>query len=137
MQVRFSFKHMEVSDPLSNYAEEKIRDKVDKFVTKPIEAHIFFTVFKHNHKAHCSIKGGDGFNFDVEAECGDMYGSIDMLIDKLAIQLKKRKEKLKNHKKLSNLRMLPVKETSYIEDEPMDAEDVIKFEVARKRIMNG
>lgn len=136
MRVNFSFLQMEVSDPLKQYAEDKIRDKVDKFVTKPIEANITFSVKRQSHKAHCSISGGDGFNIDVEAVCGDMYGSIDMLIDKVATKLRKRKEILKDHKKVVNLRNLKLKEPEY-EEESLDAEDVIRFEEARKRLRAG
>ena len=49
MQFQFSFKHMESSQALSQLAETKIKDKVSKFVTKPIEAHVTFVVERHDH----------------------------------------------------------------------------------------
>jgi len=134
MQFQFSFKHMESSPALQSYAEEKIKEKILKFASKPIDAHVIFSVDRHQHKAHLSLKGGDGFNVEVEHTCGDMYGSVDMLVDKLNSQLKKQKDKLKDHKNpklIDNLRVIA--ETTEIEV-PIDADDLLKYEEARKKI---
>lgn len=139
MQCRFSFKHMKTSEALIEYAENKLPEKIEKFSTKPIEAHITFSVEGHNHIAHCSVKGGDGFNFEVESKCEDMYGSVDLLIDKLIPQLRKRKEKLKNHKFSENLKSMQTIEPVSKDDPdnvPVDANDLLKFEEA-KRKANG
>lgn len=98
MVFQFAFRHMDTSEALQTYAEKKVREKVQKFVTKPIEANITFSVEKNAHQVHCAIVGGDGFNPQVEHSCGDMYGSIDMMVDKLEAQLKKHKERIKGHK---------------------------------------
>ena len=140
MQCRFSFKHMKTSEALVEYSEEKILGKIEKFSTKPIEAHITFSVDGHEHIAHCSVKGGDGFNIQVESTCADMYGSVDILIDKLEGQLKRQKEKLKHHKHTHNIRMLKPKE--YVSNDdcdsiPVDAGDLIKFERAKSKVANG
>ena len=143
MQFRFTFKHMETSPALTRYAEEKVLDRVQKFVTKPIEAHVTFTVEHLNHTAHCALTGGDGFNLQVEHACGDMYGSVDHMVDKLATQLKRHKEKLKGHKSKRQLRLLDPTDKNYafssksdfdIDTEPVDAEDILKFEMARRRM---
>ena len=98
MQVRFSFKQVPSSDKLKTYAEQKVRKMIEKFVTKPIEAHITFSTDRHLQNAHCAVSGGDGFNIQAEASCDDVYGSVDSLMDKLRVQLKRQKEKIKNHK---------------------------------------
>lgn len=134
MQFQFSFKHMDTSAALQTYAQEKIQEKIQKFASKPIEAHVIFSVDRHLHKAHLSLKAGDGFNVEVEHTCGDMYGSVDMLVDKLGSQLKKQKDKLKDHKnpKLNdNLRVIA--DTTQTEL-PIDADDVLKYEQGRKKI---
>ena len=135
MQISFSFKHMETSEALQNYATEKIKEKLQKFVTKTVETKVFFTVENKDHVAHVIVAGGDGFNMDVSATCPDMYGSVDLVIDKLTGKLKRHKEKLKNHKKVSNLRTLPIKQQWDELDAdavPIDAEDLIKYEEARR-----
>lgn len=135
MQFQFSFKHMSSSPSLESYAEAKISEKIAKFVTKPIEAHIFFSVTKHEHHVHLHFKGGDGFTTDVESKSGDMYASVDLMADKLEAQLKKHKEKLKNHKSTkASIRLVDGYEAKAgYEDEVVDAGDIIKYETARKR----
>ncbi|NRA43740.1 MAG: ribosome-associated translation inhibitor RaiA [Oligoflexales bacterium] len=137
MQCRFSFKHMKTSEALIDYAEAKITQKIEKFSTKPIEAHVTFSVEGHEHIAHCGVTGGDGFNFQVDSSCADMYGSVDLLLNKLEVQLKKQKEKLKQHKRPRNLKQLELVE--YVSKDdcdsiPIDADDLIKFERAKARV---
>ena len=98
MQVRFSFKQASSSEDLKNYAEQKVLKLIEKFVTKPIEAHITFSTDRHCQNVHCSVQGGDGFNTQVEASSKDMQASIDSMLDKLQTQLKRQKEKIKDHK---------------------------------------
>lgn len=139
MQFHFSFRHMQTSEALQNYAEQKLTEKILKYVTKPIEAHVSFSVVRHEHIAHCSLRAGDGFSIDVEHSCGDMYGSIDHMVDKLSTQLKKQKEKLKDHKHERSIRQLAVgeEEVRYEKDaellEAVDAGDIVKFEQSRRR----
>lgn len=139
MQFQFSFKHMDSSDALRKYSEEKIREKVAKFVSKPIEALTTFSVDRHNHKVTCHLVAGDNFRTQVEATSDDMYNSVDRMIDKLEVQLKKQKEKLKDHKKspkISDLSPEPLMVESEMDpdDVAVDAGDVIKLE---QRRVNG
>lgn len=136
MQCRFSFKHMETSESLSNYANEKIISKIERFSTKPIEAHVTFEVEGHMHHTHVNVHGGDGFNFQVDATSPDMYASVDLVIDKLEAQLKRRKERLKKHKNNHNVKFMAPQEPLDKEDcdnVPVDAADLLKYEKARAR----
>ena len=132
MQFQFSFKHMETSQPLQDYAEEKLRAKIEKFVTKPIEVQVTFSVDRHFQHALCTLVSGDGFSLNVEHVCEDMYGSVDRMIDKLGSQLKKKKDKLKSHKNKSTVRNMG---NSVVSDEgySIDAADIVKLEEARKK----
>lgn len=136
MQCRFSFKHMKSSPALTEYAEPKVVQKIERFSTKPIEAHITFSVENQIHSAHCSVKGGDGFNIQVQASSPDMYATVDLLLDKLESQLRKQKEKIKHHKNATTLKSLPQRDIDAEEDYdniPIDADDLIKFEKAKMR----
>lgn len=133
MQFQFSFKHMDTSEALTAYAEQKIGERIAKFVTKPISAHVTFSVMRHQHTAHLSFDAGDGFDIEVEHTSEDMYASIDELCDKMTTQLKKHKEKLKDHKgiKLSQNLLGLVDQAS---SEPaVDAGEIIKYEQGRRR----
>lgn len=133
MQYQFNFKHMESSAALQSYAEEKIDATVRKFVTKPIEVNVTFWVDKHQHHTQCTLLGGDGFKISVEYVCMDMYGSVDHLIDRLAAQLKRKKDKLKRHKYRDSLKTLAVAPVDVEDDYTVDATDIIKYEQARRK----
>lgn len=137
MQFRFSFKHMESSDALEQLAQQKIEGKITRFVTKPIEAHVVFEVEGPNHRVHCSLSGGDGFNIQVEATSNDMYATVDLMADKLVTQLKKQKEKLKSHKGNANVRNIS-EQARRVRSKPsdgdyIDAEDILKYEEAMRK----
>jgi putative sigma-54 modulation protein len=129
---------MESSDPLREFAKNKILEKIEKFSTKPIEAHFTFSVNNLLHHAHISLKGGDGFNLQVDASSADMYASIDLLVDKMETQLKRKKEKLKKHKFKDNIHQIrPALDSDDWDSAPIEAEDLIKFERARQKASGG
>jgi len=137
MQFKFTFKHMDSSEAVRDYAENKLREKIEKFVTKPIEVITTFSVDRHNHRAMSQLVAGDNFNVQVEATSEDMYVSIDKMAVKLETQLKKHKEKLKDHKnqpKLSNVTPPPVldPENRDPDDVEVDAADLLKFEESKR-----
>ncbi|MDD9951119.1 MAG: ribosome-associated translation inhibitor RaiA [Zetaproteobacteria bacterium] len=130
MNCRFSFRHMKASQALMDYAEPKVLEKVQKFSTKPIQARITFSVEGQDHIAHCGLVGGDGFNFQVVSNCNDMYGSVDIMVDKLEKQLRRQKEKLKGHKNNLKLASFAVDLGEERDDPdlvPVDAEDIVKY----------
>ena len=127
---------MTPSDSLQKYAEDKIKQEIQKFVTKPVDAHVTFTVDNHRHIVHCALAGGDGFSVQVEHECDDMYGSIDRMLDKLTVQLKRKKDRLKDHKPQKGPRKDHHIEKDVVDFDSVeiDAEDILKYERARKRL---
>lgn len=134
MQFQFSFKRMETSTALKNYTEEKLKTQIRKFVTKPIEAHVTFSVDRHHNIAQCSLKAGDGFKIEVQHSCGDMYGSVDRMLDKLFTQLKRKKDRLKGHKGNRNFKSLKYKDPDTIDynSAEIDAADIVAWEERRK-----
>jgi putative sigma-54 modulation protein len=131
MQYLYSFKHMDSSPALQSYCEEKLSDRIRKFVTKPIAAHVTFSVTRHQQTVHLSLDAGDGFGIQVEHTSEDMYASIDQLADKLTAQLKKQKEKLKDHK---GNRSRPLTLVAESDSDSVDADDILKYEAARQRL---
>ncbi len=139
MNCRFSFKQIKKSDVLIEFAQPKILAKIEKYSTKPTDAHITFSKQGFNFIARCHATGGDGFNCQVESTSQDIYSAIDAMLAKLEVQLKKQKEKLKRHKfpeqqTLRHLYLVNGQDTLSEDWDmvPMDADDVIKFEKARQ-----
>jgi ribosome hibernation promoting factor len=97
MQVDVTFRHMEVSDPVRTYALEKL-ERIKKYIEEPIDAQAVLSVEKKiRHKAVVTISA-KGITIKASDETNDMYAAIDSVVDKILRQLKRYKEKLKNHK---------------------------------------
>jgi putative sigma-54 modulation protein len=96
MQVNITFRHLESTEALKAYAREKI-EHIQRYVDRPSEAHVVLYVDNLEHHADINLKAGP-FHLRGEAKSEDMYASIDLATDKIQKQLKKHKEKLKNHK---------------------------------------
>ena len=100
MQINVTFRHMETSEPVRNYVEEKL-PKVKKYIEEPVEAQVVLSVAKKiRHKAEV-ILTAKGIVIKAKEETADMYAAIDGMLDKLDRQLKRYKDKIKKHKPLS------------------------------------
>lgn len=96
MQVNITFRHLESTEALKSYAREKV-EHVQKFIDRPSEAHVVLYVDNLEHHADINLKAGP-FHLRGQARSEDMYASIDLATDKIQKQLKKHKDKLRNHK---------------------------------------
>ncbi len=96
MQINVTFRNIEPSPALKNYAEEKI-SRVKKYVDEPIEANIVLKVEKFRHIAEATIDA-NGIRINGVEETEDMYSAIDMVSDKIESQIKKYKDKLRKRK---------------------------------------
>ncbi len=95
MQISFTFKKIDPSDSLKFYVHEKF-DKLDRMFDHPAEAHVVLSVEKIRHLVEINLNCA-GLRIRGKEESENMYSSIDVLADKLKLQIKKSKEKLKRH----------------------------------------
>ncbi|MFQ5480992.1 MAG: ribosome hibernation-promoting factor, HPF/YfiA family [Thermodesulfobacteriota bacterium] len=91
-----TFRHMDSSDALRKYAEEK-SERVAKFLSPPVEIHWVLSVEKIRHIADAVISA-NGVSIKAQEATEDMYSAIDNVLDKLYIQVKKHKDRVKGHK---------------------------------------
>jgi len=99
MQITTTFRHLDPSDPLKSYAEEKL-ERVNKYIDEPVVAQVFMTVEKIRHCAEVTITA-KGITIKASEETNDMYSAIDAVVDKIERQLRRYKERIKNHKPAS------------------------------------
>jgi len=96
MNITVNGRHMDMTDALKAYAAEKV-GKLEKYLTPGSEAVVTLSVEKYRHRAEVQIKA-NGILIQAQEETGEMYSSIDQVLDKLERQVKKYKERLKEHK---------------------------------------
>lgn len=138
MQTSVTFKNIDPSDHLTAYVSNKL-DRFDKYLDNPASANVVLSVEKFRHITEISIFG-DRLNIIGKEETENMYSSIDKALDKIGIQIKKNREKIRRHKSGRQERMSvlaeneesPVDETHEqrvrvqpIEYKPMDVEEAV------------
>jgi putative sigma-54 modulation protein len=96
MQTSVTFKNLDSSEHLKSYVSDKL-NRFDKYLYNPAEANVVLTVEKFRHIAEVNIVG-DRLNIVGKEETEDMYSAIDMVLDKLEKQIKKQREKIKDHR---------------------------------------
>jgi len=92
MQLSISGHHVDVTDALKNYTEEKL-GKLERHFDNITNVHVVLSVEKVKQRAEATmhVSGAELF---ADADSDDMYAAIDALADKLDRQLLKHKEKL-------------------------------------------
>ena len=91
MQVNITGHHIEVTEALKNYVNEKFL-RLERHFENVIDSHVILSVEKLVQKAEATVHV-NGANLFAVAEHSDLYAAIDGLIDKLDRQTIKYKEK--------------------------------------------
>jgi putative sigma-54 modulation protein len=95
MQIDVTGHHVELTDPLRNYVNEKF-ERLERHFDHVTDVHVILSVEKLRHTAEATIHISGGKLF-ADSTNADMYAAIDSLTDKLDRQIKKHKEKLTDH----------------------------------------
>ncbi len=122
MHVTVTFRHMESSEPLKQYAEEKTR-RIEKYLDEPIEVHWVLFVEKIRHIAEATVVAKN-ISINAREETQDMYSAIDLAMDKLEKQVRRHKEKMKNRKHTESVKEAYIPATTEVEKTPR----VVKIE---------
>ena len=96
MQLSVTFRHMEPSDALKDYALDKL-SRLEKYLDSVIEANVVLSVEKFRHIADVTILS-DGLKINGQEQTEDMYSALDMVADKLERQVKRYRQKIKRRK---------------------------------------
>ncbi|MTD37906.1 ribosome hibernation promoting factor [Erwinia sp. CPCC 100877] len=95
MQLNITGQNVEITDALREFINPKFA-KLEQYFDRINQVYIVLKVEKVFHVAEATLHVNGG-ELHASAEAQDMYAAIDGLIDKLARQLTKHKDKLKQH----------------------------------------
>lgn len=101
MQVTVLGRHIEVTDALKQYATEKF-GRLERYLPKPVQVIVTLSVVKKVHHFAEAVIKSNGLLIQASEETEEMYSAIDLLIEKIERRAKKYKEKLVDHKHLTN-----------------------------------
>jgi putative sigma-54 modulation protein len=91
MQISVTFRQIEPSEALKNYVTDRL-SKFKRYLEGPVEAHVVLGLEKFRHLADVTIDS-NGRIIKGKEENTDMYAAIDLVMDKIDMQLKKFRDK--------------------------------------------
>ena len=107
MQITIRTHHVDITPSLKEYAKKKI-EKLEKYFENIqeiiVELDVSATSDEDQRQVAFGIIKASQTTMRAEEATRDMYASIDLLTEKLEVQLRRHKEKLKDHKKSGSKR---------------------------------
>lgn len=91
MQISVTFRQIEPSEALKKYVTDRL-GKFKRYLEGPVEAHVVLGLEKFRHLADVTIDS-NGRVIKGREENTDMYAAIDLVMDKIDMQLKKFRDK--------------------------------------------
>jgi len=95
MQINLTGHHVDITPALKDFVQNKLK-RVERHFDHLTNVQVILTVEKLRHKAEATINVS-GAQVYADATEENMYSAIDGLVDKLDRQIRRHKEKTKNH----------------------------------------
>jgi len=96
MQISVTFRQLEPSEALKSYVSDRLK-KFKRYLEGPLEAHVVLGLEKFRNLADITIYS-NGRVIKGREENSDMYAAIDLVMDKLDMQLKKHRDRIREVK---------------------------------------
>lgn len=98
MNLSVTFRHMEATEALKEYVRDKL-DKIHKYFRDPMNAHVVLSTERgYYHVADINITLHNGIAIKGKEHTEDMYSSIDLASAKIERQVRKYKDRIRDHK---------------------------------------
>ena len=96
MQIEYKFRHIQHSQELTDYVADRIT-KLEKFELKPARAEFTFSSEKECKRVDLHVHSAD-VEMHATTEADDYFTAVDVVLEKMARQLSRKKAKLQAHK---------------------------------------
>jgi len=97
MKFSVTFRKMDPTDAIKQYAEEKVK-KIKRFFPDPINTNVVLAMERYQHRADVTITLHNGLVLKGQNTSDDMYSSIDLAMTKIEKQVRRYKDKIRSHK---------------------------------------
>ncbi len=97
MKIHITARHLKVTPAINNYVAQKV-EKAQRYFDHIVWAQVVLFIEKRAHKAEIVLHAPRQ-TFRVMATAADLYSAVDLASDKIDHQLKKYKERLRDHHK--------------------------------------
>ena len=97
INISVTFRHTESTPALKQYATEKLLHRLQKYISVHAEAQVILSVEKRDHTAEVILHSKD-FDVTCKGVTEDLYSAIDKVLDTVEAQIRKQKDRLRDHK---------------------------------------
>jgi putative sigma-54 modulation protein len=98
MQFSVTFRQMEATEALKNYAKERM-ERIRKYFPDPIAVHVVMSTERgYNHRVDVTMQLHNGLTVAGHEATENMYSSLDLVAAKIERQVRRYKDKLRTHK---------------------------------------
>lgn len=97
MDIHLTGRRIKITPAIRQYVQEKV-DKAEKYFDHIVRAQVVLVIEKRAHKAEIVIHAARQ-TFRAIATASDLYSAVDLASDKMDAQLKKHKDRLRDHHK--------------------------------------
>lgn len=96
MRLSFATRHYDIPDDIREYAEKKL-SHLERFFDRIIDVHVILSAEKRSFETEITVQA-NGISLHGKSNHEDLRTSIDSVVKKMERQLKKYKDRLKNHR---------------------------------------
>lgn len=97
MKLNHTFKHLDQSDALLRYTEEKM-EEIGKFLLKEGYGNVYYSKIKNEFCVEVTVNTREKY-FKATSYNLDAYTAVDLVVEKLEKQFLKTRKIVQNHKK--------------------------------------
>ena len=116
MQVSVTFRQMEATEALKDYARDRM-ERIRKYFPDPIAVHVVLSTERgYKHRVDVTMQLHNGLTVAGHEASESMFSSIDLVTAKIERQVRRYKDKLSTHKARTSLQPVPWSHTVVAED---------------------
>ena len=97
MTIQITGKNVDVGNAFQNYAGEKIRGILQKFLSREVNGHIRLERERELFKTSCTVQVAGGLLLEAHGEGTDAYSSVDSAAQRLETRVRRYKSRIKHH----------------------------------------
>ncbi len=103
MNITVTCRHMDTTEALKDHATARVTESLSEF-PRVEDVHVILDVQrKIHHVAEIIVHAKNHVHAESKEETTDMYASIDAAVDKVHRQLRKKRDKIQDHKHTAGL----------------------------------
>lgn len=136
MKLTISGRQMELTQAIKENVESKL-SRLDKYISPDTDVKVTVSARKGRQKIEVTISPKNGHVIRAEESQENLYPAIDLVVDKLKIQLRKYKGKMqKRHQESQSIRFDTAEINDIILEEDFEEYEEEPFEIKRRKKVN-